>query len=89
MAVIFEQNCGATTSFLYHVNIRPSNSGFKKDDQGHIIEGRVFTGYGDIKIKWEDDHHILVEYMGFEGVDYSKSCESPWKDVTIECKAQK
>src|SRR5262245_9970109 len=69
MAVIFEQNCGATTSILYHVNIRPSDSGFKfkKDDQGHILDGRVFTGYGDIKIKWGDDQHLLVEYEGFEG----------------------
>lgn len=89
MAVIFEQNCGATTSILYHVNIRPSDSRykFKKDDQGHIMDGRVFTGYGDIK--WVDDQHLLIEYKEVEGVDYSKSCHSPWKDVTIECKAQK
>src|SRR6266576_6907498 len=63
VATVWERNCGATTSFIAHVNLRPSNEAFREDSDGVIKEGQVFVirGPGDrIKLVWQDPRRLVI-----------------------------
>jgi hypothetical protein len=56
VATIFRRGCGATTGFLYHVNIRNANGSFSADSRGAIEDGQIFlTREGKISVTWKDD----------------------------------
>jgi hypothetical protein len=89
-AAILLQNCGATTPFIYHVNLRPSMDSFSANSMGAVIEGQVFVARRkNIKLTWEDYKTLSIECFGCQGDEYatsSRSCIRSWKDVSITCK---
>ena len=42
VATVFRRSCGATSGFLYHVNVRESANSFSSDYTGVIEENQVF-----------------------------------------------
>src|SRR5688572_3575620 len=62
LAVLLERNCGATTGFVSHLNIRSRSHSFSLNSAGTITDGEVFTTNGQHKIElsWKDDSHLDV-----------------------------
>lgn len=83
VATVFRRGCGATTGFLYHVNIRTANGSFKADYRGTIENGQIFlTREGRINISWKDDKVLQVSCSGCPK-DPKPMMESSWKDVSV------
>lgn len=83
VVTVFRRGCGATTGFLYHVNIRSSNGSFSADHRGAIEDGQIFlTREGKINIKWKDDKTLQVSCDGCPK-DRKPAMESSWNDVSI------
>lgn len=83
VAVTFRRNCGATTGFLYHVNIRRSTSSFSSDMRGVIEDGQVFlTREGKVTIAWKDDKTLHIICDGCQK-DRQPTMEPAWRDVSI------
>jgi hypothetical protein len=79
--VVFVRNCGATTSFGTHVNLRESSRPFSSTAHGTVEEGEVFTreGEGWVKLVWKGPNHLVVESPQ---TDVSEQ-KSSWRDVAI------
>ncbi len=83
VATVFRRGCGATTGFLYHVNIRSSASSFSSDHRGVIEDGQVFlTREGKIKIAWKDEKTLLIDCEGCP-TDRKPTMQKAWKDISI------
>lgn len=83
VATVFRRGCGATTGFIYHVNIRTANGSFTSDYRGTIEEGQVFlTPEGKINISWKDDKTLHISCNGCPK-DRKPRMESSWKDVSV------
>ena len=81
VAQVMVRNCGATTQYVGHINLRPATSKFHSDFwSGAIHQGEVFTsaeysGRGD-RFCWSKPHKLSIGYP-----------EHPlqnWRDVTID-----
>src|SRR5262249_29975513 len=65
VAAVFRRGCGATSGFLYHVNIRSVAASFSFDAQGALEDGQVFlTREGKIRISWHDDRTLRITCEG-------------------------
>ena len=83
VATVFRRGCGATTGFLYHVNIRSSSGSFSADHRGAIEDGQIFlTREGKITLSWKDDKSLQVSCDGCQK-DGKPSMKSLWNDVSI------
>ena len=83
VATVFRRGCGATTGFLYHVNVRSYTDSFFPDRKGAIISGQVFlTREGKIDITWKDDKTLKVSCDGCPK-DRKPTMENSWNDVHI------
>lgn len=84
VAAVYERNCGATTDYVYHVNVRSWWSWFSTDYGGVTEDGQVFvTGKGKVNVVWKDEKTLLVECRDCP-VDYEpKGWQRSWKDVSI------
>jgi hypothetical protein len=83
VATVFRRGCGATSGFLYHVNLRRSDNSFSSDNTGVIEEGQVFLiREGKIKISWNDDKNLRITCEGCPK-DRKPTMESLWNDVTV------
>lgn len=43
VAVVMERSCGATTPYIYHVNLRSKAHRFSREWGGTVTEGQVFS----------------------------------------------
>ncbi|MBI3946740.1 MAG: hypothetical protein HY321_12530 [Armatimonadetes bacterium] len=61
-AVVFERDCGATTDYVMHVNLREGSRAFREERSGVIREGSVFVREGrcHIGIRWKDSRTLVV-----------------------------
>jgi hypothetical protein len=83
VATVFRRGCGATTGFLYHVNLKLYQDSFSPDLKGAIESGQVFlTREGKITLSWKDDKTLQVKCDGCPK-DRKAAMESSWKDVSI------
>ena len=83
VATVFRRGCGATTGFLYHVNIRNSTSLFSADHRGVIEDGQIFlTHEGKLNVAWKDDKTLQVSCNGCPK-DLRTTMENSWNDVSI------
>jgi hypothetical protein len=89
VAKVFIRNCGATTGYLTHVNLKSTWSYFNTAWVGTISQGEVF-GNGcerDVRLVWIDESNLEITYVrcptieGEEHLPYSKHGE--WNGVTI------
>src|SRR5687767_8643943 len=61
VVTVFRRGCGATSGFLYHVNLRTSTGSFSPDTKGIIESGQIFiTREGKISVRWIDDKTLQV-----------------------------
>jgi hypothetical protein len=78
VATLFERNCGATTSYVRVVTLRPFgdklNSGRTKD-WVFVTEGQP-----TMRLTWKDDKSLEVYFSG--GASVSRQ-QGTWKDVKI------
>jgi hypothetical protein len=82
VAVLFEQNCGATSAFSYHVNLRETTHTFNVGGRAIIQDGMVFdcTHIEDlITMTWKGPKWLLIKYPRGDVFREAKS----WRDVTI------
>jgi hypothetical protein len=85
VATVFVRNCGATTPYVTHLNLREVGENFKPDSNGVIVEGEVYTvkGQAEIKVSWSSESSLLIETIGGPEV---LGKEKSWKEVTINYK---
>ncbi len=83
VAALFIRNCGATTPFVYHVNLRASSEKFTANLSGTIYDGEVFDiNNRKVNLVWKDAQTLFIE---------CKDCpanepiilENSWKDINI------
>jgi hypothetical protein len=89
-AILFERNCGATTSYIAHVNLRLSDGEFRGDSYGVIKEGQVFVIRREaqgIKLVWETPSKLVIECPGCLGNPNQKK-EDRWQDVGVELRTE-
>ena len=85
VALLMERNCGATTRYADHINIRPATKRFSTNFfAGTITEGEVFTlenrnGGGPVQLEWAG-RTLKIHYPANEGV-FKK--QPTWNDVDI------
>lgn len=88
VATVFRRGCGATTGFLFHVNIRDSNGSFSADHRGAIEDGQIFlTREGKIDINWKGNKNLQISCTGCPK-DRKPTMESSWNDVSISYELQ-
>lgn len=92
VATLFERNCGATTSFVYHVNLREKFYKYKVNDSGTVTDGSIFIMQkGKPKeILWQDENRLIIKLQQkkIDGqLDYPKDhviqMDFHWKDISI------
>ena len=83
VATVFRRGCGATSGFLFHVNLRTSTGSFSPDTKGSIEGGQIFlTREGKISVRWEDNKTLHVTCDGCPK-DHKPTMETTWKDVSV------
>lgn len=83
VATVFRRGCGATSGFLYHVNLRRADNSFSSDYRGVIEEGEIFlTREGRINISWTDDKNLRLTCEGCPK-NPKPSMASSWNDVSV------
>ncbi len=82
-ASVFRRGCGASSGFLYHVNLRATASSYSTDYRGVNEDGQVFlTREGKITLVWKDEKTLLIECDGCPR-DRNLLTEPSWKGVNI------
>jgi hypothetical protein len=81
MAAVFIRNCGATTPYVTHVNLRASNRPFAVTQAETIVEGTVFEKKGrePVKLIWKDATHLLIQCPLTEVYEQHRT----WKEVML------
>src|SRR5215467_2422222 len=81
-ATVYQRGCGATTPFVYHINIHPTDERLRSDYYGRVGEKKVFVvgRYGDIDVKWTNDSELQVKCSA---CGTPSKQESRWNGVTI------
>lgn len=83
VVTVFRRGCGATSGFLYHVNLKTSTDSFSPDTKGIIESGQIFiTREGKISVRWIDDKTLQVTCDGCPK-DHKPKMENAWNDVSI------
>ena len=88
LARIYERNCGATTGFLTHVNLRSGRDYFNTVWAGTITQGQVFSiGCNtEVNLVWSSDSHLEIQYHSCARPDESHkvfSKNEAWNNITI------
>lgn len=85
-AASLERNCGATTPYVEHVNVRRANRKFSRElFNGTITEGEVFT----FEQRTRNDSPVFL-WSGTNTLQIGNSCDQrtskllAWSDVKIE-----
>jgi hypothetical protein len=79
VAQLMTRNCGATTAYVSHVNLRLAKSKFHRDFwSGAIYKGEVFTSskYSGDRFCWSSPHKLSIGYPGL--------IVRNWHDVAID-----
>jgi len=79
VAQLMIRNCGATTRYVDHINLRSTASKFRPDFwSGAVYEGEVFTSsdYGGDRFCWSRPHRLSIGYPNLP--------MRSWRDVTID-----
>jgi len=61
VAVVMERNCGTTTPYVYHVNLRSNAHRFSRDWSGTVTEGEVFgVARVGVRAEWIGNDQLQV-----------------------------
>jgi hypothetical protein len=92
-AVLMVDNCGATSSFGTHVNIRKSQEQFKKEPSGLILDGKVFRVMYKfpVQMEWLSNKKLKISCDGcirsrliVKDDKWGMTDDNHWGDVEIE-----
>src|SRR5262249_43279354 len=63
VATTFVRNCGATTKYVSHVNLRKTSDSYPKDQYGVIRVGEVFSvgGKPRTEVLWVSDTELKIK----------------------------
>lgn len=83
VAALFSRNCGATTGYLFHVNLRESSEEFSVSLNGAMYEKEVFA-IDDYKVNliWKDNKTLLVECKVCPA-NQPVRIKKNWKDINV------
>ena len=86
VAVWMRRNCGTTTAYADHINMRMANQKFETSSwDGTIKKDEVFildTAYGHLtRFQWEGSRKLIVEYVSSAD---NLPRKNSWKDVSID-----
>ncbi|MEJ7862542.1 MAG: hypothetical protein WKF90_13010 [Pyrinomonadaceae bacterium] len=83
VAAQFRRGCGATTPFVYHINLRESSKEFSYNLNGAMYEGEVFDiNNQKVNLIWKDDKTLRIECESCP-VSQATNLENTWKDIQI------
>jgi hypothetical protein len=84
VATLFERNCGATTGFVTHINLRLSTHADRPDNHGVVSVGQVLIANGQpqIRMEWEGDNTVVVR-MRKQDVPDLVSHQEHWESVLV------
>jgi len=82
IATLFERDCGATTDFVAHVNMRETSERFVEDSNGTVKQGEVFVVKGRpmTRLVWKNNQSLVIECTR-SGSPFRQ--ESSWHTITI------
>ena len=89
LARAYVRNCGATTGFLTHANLRSRWSWFHTDWEGTVKDGQVFGNscWSGVNFVWTGDSELEIQYEKCapdeKGSDPAWIKEEAWKGVHI------
>lgn len=88
LARIYRRNCGATTGFLMHVNLRSKRDYFNTVWAGRITQGQVFSikCNTEVKLIWKNDTDLEIQYGLCVSADESHKVlmkRESWNNITI------
>jgi hypothetical protein len=82
VAALMSRNCGATTAYVSHINVRSAHSRFRSDFfSGTITEGEVWRSskYSGTRFCWSNPHRLQIGYPTSEG----NPVPSSWSEVIV------
>ncbi len=83
VATVFRRNCGATTGFVTHVNLRLGSEPDRVEESGTVLQGQVLVANGtpSIQVRWIDGTSLSLQVS-----DRSKvvSTQESWKTIRIK-----
>jgi hypothetical protein len=82
VAALMSRNCGATTPYVVHINLRSADSRFRANFFDGTIKGGEIWGssnYSGERFCWSDSKRIEIGYPADNGARMQRT----WRDVTI------
>lgn len=82
VAALMSRNCGATTRYVQHINLRLVGSRFRADFfDGTIKDGEIWgsSKYSGERFCWSSPQRVEIGYPPDDGRQPPKT----WRDVTI------
>ena len=82
VAVLMTRNCGATTPYVAHINLRLASKQLRPDFFfGTIADGQIWwsSKYGGDRFCWSGPRRLEIGYPE----EKSTLNREPWRDVTI------
>jgi len=82
VAVLMSRNCGATTPFVAHINLRRANSQFRPDFfSGTITDGEIWgsSNYSGDRFCWSGSNRLEIGYPR----DSASRPPNSWQGVMI------
>ncbi|MDQ4122176.1 MAG: hypothetical protein M3209_12115 [Acidobacteriota bacterium] len=89
LARVYVRDCGATTGWLTHVNLRSSWGWFNPRWYGTITDGQVFANscWSKVNLIWMDNSNLEIQYQKCDarsnGRDAAFMKESTWNGINI------
>lgn len=85
VATLFERNCGATTGYVTHVNLRLASDTYRPDEHGSITDGQVLGAKGtpSIEMHWTDGTELILK-ISPEDRGSVISTQETWKKAHIK-----
>ena len=72
MLLIFERNCGATSSFQTHVSLMSASDEIPDDARGNLFHMSGHPDWTNVNVYWVDDQHVIISYPSNEKVYRAK-----------------
>jgi hypothetical protein len=87
VASVFVRNCGATTAYMTHVNIRRAKDRLFTEEYGAIKDGEVasMAGTPQVSLNWAHDTDLEIEVVS-PGPNSSITTSEQWKSVHVRMK---
>lgn len=89
LARVYVRNCGATTGYLTHVNLRPKWSYFNNTWVGTIVQDQVFDNacLSKINLLWKDNSNLEIQYdacpLTKDRKDHAFMKSETWRGINI------